>query len=216
MLIVLPLAVLAILGVTVGMIVAAVARSYRADRRLWPWPRRRVCGPDTPRACVRSVIHPRQAWRDPAPTLRLIGVPVVMAALFCGLGLRDAAQLLLLLVSLVEATLLLLLLVIDLDQCLVPTPVVGLLVAVALASANLSPTLGLRDALLGGAIGFASVAALVGLARLLFGAGALGLGDAFLALAIGCVTGYPLVASTLVLGIVLVGSQRAHYSCWAA
>ncbi len=206
---VLPLGVLAILGVTVGLIVAAVAASYRADRRFWPWPCRRVCGYDAsplvPRAGARSVIRPRQARRGHRPTPRALWVPVATAALFCGLGLRYAAEPALLLVSVVEATLLLLLLVIDLDQCLVPTPVVGLLVVVALVSANLWPGSGLRDALLGGAVGFGSFAAFVGLARLLHGADALGLGDASLALAIGCITGYPRVVGALGLGIVLGG-----------
>lgn len=132
-----------------------------------------------------------------------------MAATFCGLGERYAAEPALLLVSVVETTLLLLLLVIDVELRLVPTPVVGLLVAVALASANLWPALSLGDALLGGGVGFVSFAALVGLARLLCGADALGLGDAMLALAIGCMTGYPLVVGTLVLGIVLGGITAA-------
>jgi len=206
---VLPLGVLAILGVTVGMIVAAVAASYRADRRFWPWPCHRVCGHDAsplvPPACACSVIHPRQARRGHTPTPRALWVPAAMAALFCGLGLRYATQPAPLLVSLVEATLLLLLLVIDLDQRLVPTSIVGLLVGVALASANLWPGLGLRDALLGGAVGFGSFVALVGLARLLWGPGALGVGDAYLALAIGCATGYPRVVGTLALGIILGG-----------
>jgi len=210
MMMVLPLGVLAILGVTVGMIVAAVAASYRAGGRFRPWPRGRVCkhraSPLRLLACAHSVIRPRHARYDAAPTPRPLWVGVVTAATFYELGLGYAAELVPLLVSLVEATLLLLLLIIDLDQCLVPTPVVGLLVVVALASANLWPGLGLRDALLGGAVGFASFAALVGLARLLRGAGALGLGDAYLALAIGCITGYPLVVGALVLGIVIGGT----------
>jgi len=45
----------------------------------------------------------------------------------------------------------------------------------------------------------------VALARTAYGAGTLGMGDATLALAIGCVTGYPLVLPTLALGIVLGG-----------
>ncbi len=197
------------LGVIVGMIVAAVATSYGTDRRFWPWPRgrewRHDASPLRLLRYVRAFISAHDARYDDPPAPRPLWVGVAMAALFCGLGLRDSAVPALLLVSLVEATLLILLLVIDLDQRLVPTSVVGLLVAVALASANLWPEVGLRDALLGGAVGFGGFTALVGLARLLFGAGALGLGDASLALAIGCVTGYPRVIGALVLGIVLGG-----------
>jgi len=206
---ILPLVVLGVLGALVGVAVAAVAASYSADRRFWPWPRRRVCRPDAPprasRAHAGSLMRLHHLCRGHTPTPRLLWVGVVTAAIFCGLGAHDAAAPALLLVSLVEATLLLLLLVIDIDLRLIPTPVVGLLVAVALVSAGLWPGVDLWGALRGGAFGFASFAALVGLARLLCGVGAFGLGDAYLALAIGCITGYPRVVGTLALGIVLGG-----------
>ena len=156
-------------------------------------------------ACMSSLIHPRHAHHGHASMPHLRWVGVMTAAIFYGLGVQYATEPALLLVSLVEATLLILLLVIDFELRLVPTTVVGLLVAVALASADLWPGVDRWDALLGGAFGFASFAALVGLARLLCGVGALGLGDASLALAIGCITGYPRVVGTLVLGIVLGG-----------
>jgi len=200
---------LGVLGALVGVAVAAVAASYGADRHFWPWTRCPACGHGasllTSHACAGSLIRLCPARRDHAPTPRLLWVGIVTAATFCGLGVHYVAQPALLLVSLVEATLLLLLLVIDLELRLVPTPVVGLLVAVALVSSCLWPRVDLWDALLGGAVGFASFAAFVGLARLLCGVGALGLGDAYLALAIGCITGYPRVVGTLVLGIVLGG-----------
>jgi leader peptidase (prepilin peptidase)/N-methyltransferase len=67
------------------------------------------------------------------------------------------------------------------------------------------PGLGLWSALLGGAVGFAAFGALVVLAHYVFGEGALGMGDANLALAIGCITGYPLVIFALSTGIFLGG-----------
>lgn len=210
MLLILRLVALGVLGAIVGMIVVAVAASYSADRCFWPWPRRQVrpldAAPLASLVGVRSLIRSCRAPRGHAPTPHLLWVGVVTAVIFCGLGARYAAEPALLLVSLVEATLLLLLLVIDIELRLVPTTVVGLLVAVALVSAGLWPGLGLRAALLGGVIGFASFAALVGLARLLYGADVFGLGDVTLALAIGCMTGYPLVVGTLVLGISIGGS----------
>ncbi len=196
---------LSALGGMVGMTIAAVAASYGADRRFWPWPRARVCGYGASSrarcAYARALIDP-YARRGPA-LMRLLSVGVVTATTFDGLGLQYATAPTLLLISVVEATLLLLLLVIDLEVRLVPTPIVGLLVVVALASANLWPGLGLRDAMIGGAIGFASFAALGGLARLLYGADAFGLGDAMLALAIGCIIGYPLVVATLALAWII-------------
>ena len=204
---ILSLGALVILGVIVGVAVAAIAASYRTDRRFWPGPRCRGCSHDAPlRACANVFICSWYPHRQHSAPPRMLWVGVVTAAIFGGLGLRYAAEPAILLVSLVEATLLLLLLVIDIEVRLVPTPVVGLLVAVALASANLWPALGLRDALLGGGVGFASFAALIGLARLIFGAGALGVGDATLALAIGCITGYPLIVDALVLGIIMGGT----------
>lgn len=200
---------LGLLGLIVGMAIVSVAMSYGADRHVWPWPRDRMCGyAPSPRAgcaCARSVVHPRHAARGRTPLQGALWIPVATATVFGGLGLRYAAEPALLVVSVVEATLLLLLLVIDLKVRLVPTPLVGLLAAVALATANLWPGLGLCDALLGGAIGCASFAALGGLARLLYGAGAFGLGDTLLALVVGCITGYPLVVATLALGVILGG-----------
>jgi len=213
MLLILRLVAFGVLGAIVGMIVAAVASSYSADGGFWPWPRGLMCSHDTaPLAflvCACSLIRPRHASCGHAPTPHLLWVGIVTATIFCGLGAQDTAEPALLLVRLVEATLLLLLLVIDVELRLVPTPVVGLLVAVALMSAGLWPGLSLRAALLGGGIGFASFATLVGLARLLFGVDALGVGDAMLALAIGCMTGYPLVVGTLVLGIIIGGAAAA-------
>jgi len=213
MVVILRLVVLGVFGALVGMIVAAVAVSYSADRCFWPWPRRQMCHLDAPPLVplvgVRSLIRSRHAHCGHAPTPHGLWVGVVTAAIFCGLGARYAAEPALLLVSVVEATLLLLLLVIDVELRLGPTPVVGLLVAVALMSAGLWPGLSLRAALLGGGIGFASFATLVGLARLLCGVDALGVGDAMLALAIGCMTGYPLVVRTLVLGISIGGTAAA-------
>jgi leader peptidase (prepilin peptidase)/N-methyltransferase len=108
-------------------------------------------------------------------------------------------------VSLVEAALLVAVLFIDLELRLIPTVLVALLVALALAGAKLWPGLGLGSALLGGAVGFVAFGALVVLAHFVFGEGALGMGDANLALAIGCITGYPLVIFALSAGIFLGG-----------
>jgi len=200
---------LVIPGVVIGAAVEGVVSSYRANRSFWPWPRQRrhkPCDSEAARASLAPAgnpdcpIHARHSpLRRLSRVLWALRIWVVMAAIFYGLGVQYAGQPPLLLVSLAEATL------IDAELRLVPTPLVGLLALLALATANLWPGLGLRDALLGGAIGFATFALLVGLARLLFGAGAFGLGDAYLALVVGCVTGYPLVVGTLTLGVVLGG-----------
>ncbi len=52
------------------------------------------------------------------------------------------------------------------------------------------------------------------LARQVYGDGALGSGDVHLALAIGCITGYPLVVSTLALGALLGGFGALGVLLW--
>jgi leader peptidase (prepilin peptidase)/N-methyltransferase len=132
-------------------------------------------------------------------------VEATTALAYVALGAQYWGQPLLLVVSLVEAALLVAVLFIDLELRLIPTALVAVLVALALASARLWPHLGLWSALLGGAVGFVAFGALVVLAHYVFGEGALGMGDANLALAIGCITGYPLVIFALFAGIFLGG-----------
>ncbi len=200
---------LVLLGLIVGALVEGVVSSFHYDASLRPWPRCRSCGRAAPlvalvplagvvcapccRGCRRS------SW------LRAAQVQGATAAVFLVLGTQYAARPLLLTVSLIEAAVLVAVLFIDLELRLIPTLLVVLLVVLALGSAIFWPGLGLVSALEGGAIGFGAFALLIGLARLVFGAGALGLGDAYLALAIGCITGYPLVAYTLAFGVFLGG-----------
>lgn len=173
---------LAVLGLAIGAVVAGVAASYRRDRNFWP------CLP-----------------RPHSVTRAMLLAQVTVAVTFYGLALRYRDEPPLLAVSIVESTLLVALLVIDLDLRLVPTPLVGALTLLALVSANAWPHLGLGNAFLGGAVGFVSFGALAWLGRRVFGAEVLGLGDVNLALAIGCLTGYPLVVATLALGIIFGG-----------
>lgn len=173
---------LAALGLAVGAVVAGIVASYCRDLSFWPrspWPR--------------------------SPVKRLLLVQLVVSATFYGLAAQYEHELPLLVVGAVESVLLITLLFIDLDLRLVPTPLVGGLALLALGSADAWPGLGLGSALIGGALGIAGFGGLAALGRLLFGEEALGIGDATLALAIGCLTGYPLVIGTLTLGIVFGG-----------
>jgi prepilin signal peptidase PulO-like enzyme (type II secretory pathway) len=94
---------------------------------------------------------------------------------------------------------------IDLELRLIPHLLVALLVVLGLASSMAWPSLGLWNALAGGLVGFGIFGVLVVLAHFVFGDGALGMGDANLALAIGCITGYPLVVISLASGIFIGG-----------
>ena len=200
---------LALLGLCVGVFVEGVVSSYHHDATFWPWPCCRRCGARARLSvlvpalgCLRQA-RCRACGHD--HRTRGLQVEVATALAFFALGAQYWGHPLLLVVSLVEAALLVAVLFIDLELRLIPTLLVALLVALALASAVAWPGLGLWSALLGGALGFVAFGALVVLAHYVFGEGALGMGDANLALAIGCITGYPLVIFALSAGIFLGG-----------
>ena len=205
--------VLALLGLLIGVPVEGVVSSYRHHGGFRPWPCCRDCGRAAPLSILvpllGSAARPRCRGCGRASWARALQVQVATGLAFVALGGQYAAYPALFAVSLCEAALLVAVLFIDLELRLIPTLLVGLLVLLALGSAAFWPGLGLESALLGGALGFASFGALVLLARLVFGAGALGMGDANLALAIGCITGYPLVAFTLSVGVFLGGLGAA-------
>ena len=210
-----PVPLLAFLGLFVGVAVEGVVSSYRHHGGFRPWPCCRDCGRRAPLVALVPLLGLLAAPHCPAPGCgrswwsRALQVQVATGIAFVALGGQYAAYPALLAVSLCEAALLVALLFIDLELRLIPTLLVVLIVVLALGSAAFWPGLGLGSALAGGAIGFASFGALVLLARLIFGEGALGMGDANLALAIGCITGYPLVAFTLSVGVFLGGLGAA-------
>jgi leader peptidase (prepilin peptidase)/N-methyltransferase len=95
--------------------------------------------------------------------------------------------------------------VIDLQHRLIPTLLVYPTIVFALACSALWPNLGLWHSLLGGGLAFALFFCLAGVARLLFGEGALGDGDVTLAALIGVICGYPAVVWSLALGALAGG-----------
>jgi len=179
-------ALLAALGLVVGASVEGIVAAYSRDRSVWPWP----------------------PWRR-SRIKRMLSIQIVTAATFYGLAVQYAYEPPLLVIGAVESTLLIALLFIDLDLRLIPTLPVGMLTLLALVSANAWPGLGLERAALGGVLGFAGFGLLAVLGRVVFGEEVLGSGDVILALAVGCMTGYPLVVATLVLGVFLGGVGAA-------
>jgi len=129
-----PALLLAALGLVVGAAVEGAVAAYGSDRRFWPWP----------------------SWRR-SRIKRMLSLQIVMTATFYGLAVQYAHEPPLLVISAVESALLIALLVIDLDLRLIPTLPVGVLALLALTSAGVWPGLGLRSALLGGVLGFASL-----------------------------------------------------------
>jgi len=203
-----PTLLLAVAGLMVGVPIKGVVASYHHDRSFWPWPHCQISGLNTRRPTLLSLVHPRidpcclhsGGYAPPPCTVELVTTIV-----FSIVGAPHVDEPLLLGMTLAESAVLIALLFIDLELLLIPTPLVLVLVLLALTSATLTPGLGLRSAILGGVVGYVIFFLLVTLARQVYGDGALGSGDAHLALAIGCITGYPLVVSTLALGALLGG-----------
>ena len=203
-----PTLLLAVAGLMVGVLIKGVVASYHRDRSFWPWPHCQIRDLNTRRTTLLSLANPRI---DPccrhsggyAP--RPCTVELVTAIVFSIVWAPYVDQPLLLVVTLAESAVLVAVLFIDLELLLIPPPLVLVLVLLALTSATLRPEPGLRSAILGGVVGYVIFLLLVTLARQVYGDGALGSGDAHLALAIGCITGYPLVVSTLALGALLGG-----------
>ncbi len=199
---------LAVAGLMIGVLIKGVVASYRRDRSFWPWPHCQIRDLNTRRPTLHSLVNPRiypcclhsGGYAPPPCTVELVTTIV-----FSIVGAPYVDQPLLLVVTLAESAVLVAVLFIDLELLLIPTPLVRVLVLLALTGAALTPGLGLRSASLGGVVGYVSFLLPAVLARQVYGDGALGSGDAHLALAIGCITGYPLVVSTLALGALLGG-----------
>ena len=203
-----PTLLLAVAGLMVGVPITGVVASYHCDRSFWPWPHCQIRDLNACWSTLLSLVHPRIYPCCPhsggyAP--RLCTVVLVTTLAFSVVGAPYIDEPLLLMVTLAESTVLIAVLFTDLELLLIPTPLVLVLVLLALTSASLRPGLGLPSAVLGGVVGYVIFPLLVTLARQVYGDGALGSGDAHLALAIGCITGYPLVVSTLALGALLGG-----------
>jgi len=203
-----PTLLLAVAGLMVGVSIKGVVASYHHDRSFWPWPHCQIRDLDTRWPTLLSLIHPRIDPSCPhsggyAPRPGTVELVTIIA--FSIVGAPYVDEPLLLVVTLAESTVLIAVLFIDLELLLIPTPLVLVVVLLALTSATLTPGLGLSNAILGGVVGYVIFLLLVALARQVYGDGALGSGDAHLALAIGCITGYPLVVSTLALGTLLGG-----------
>lgn len=204
-----PAIILACLGLFAGVFVEGVVSSFHHNATFWPWPRCRACGHTAPLPVLAPVLGylrlPTCTACGSGVRARALQIEAATALAFYLLGSQYWGHPLLLVVSLVESALLVAVMFIDLELRLIPTLLIVLLVALALGSAAAWPGLGLWNALLGGAIGYASFGIMVVIAHAIFGDGALGVGDANLALAIGCITGYPLVVFALSSGVFLGG-----------
>ena len=95
--------------------------------------------------------------------------------------------------------------VIDLEHRLILRVVIYPAIALAVIGSNFYPGLGLRRAMLGGAVAFSFFYLLVLIGGLLFKRPAMGRGDANLAAFVGLITGFPEVILTLVIAVSLGG-----------
>ena len=201
---------MAILGAASGVGIAGSATQFTRDQSLWPVPICSACG-----FLRRKMLIPVAGalldepgcaacgarWsRFPALIIQLI-VAVLFVLLYRQFG--TSARLA---ISCVETALLVAVALIDAQQRLIPTLLVGPSILFAVLASPAWPNLGPVQSVLGGAIGFGMFFALALFARLAFGEGALGGGDVMLAALIGTKCGYPLLILALAVGALLGGA----------
>lgn len=95
--------------------------------------------------------------------------------------------------------------VIDLEQRLILRVVIFPAIAVAILGSFVYPGLGVRGALLGGALAFVFFYLVVIIGKLILKRAAMGGGDVYLAAFIGLITGFPNVIAALIIAISLGG-----------
>ncbi|HUV74110.1 MAG TPA: A24 family peptidase, partial [Anaerolineae bacterium] len=136
--------------------------------------------------------------------LRRPVLELVTILAFAFLWLRYGPSVQLALVTL-YASVLFLIFVIDLEHRLILRVVIYPAIALAIAGSILYPGMGLRRALLGGALAFSFFYVVEVLGRLVFKRPAMGRGDVNLAAFVGLITGFPEVIMTLVIAVSLGG-----------
>ncbi|MFH0847430.1 MAG: prepilin peptidase [Chloroflexota bacterium] len=124
-----------------------------------------------------------------------IGTAVLFGLLYLNYGLSIE-----LLPMLFYGSLFLAIAVIDLEHSIIPNKLTYPGAVVALIITSLNPALGLKSALIGGAVGLLTFLLIVILSR-----GGMGLGDVKLATLVGLATGYPQVLVALLLAVVSGG-----------
>lgn len=139
----------------------------------------------------------RRSWRWPV-------LELITALSFVFFWLRYGPSVQLCLVTL-YACALFLIFVIDLEQRLILRIVILPAIGLAIVGSHFYPGLGLRRALLGGALAFVFFYLVVIIGRLAFGRAAMGRGDANLAAFVGLITGFPEVILALIITVCLGG-----------
>jgi len=128
--------------------------------------------------------------------LRLPAVELGTGLVFALLWQRYEAVIALLLASL-YCCVLIVVSVIDLEQQVIPNRVIRPSIVFALAGALISPSLSLRESLIGGLVGFGFLFAVAFISP-----AGMGMGDVRLAAFIGLAVGFPAIVLALVVGIV--------------
>lgn len=204
---------LGVAGAASGVGIAGMSTQFTRDRSLWPMPICPGCGCARWRRLI-PIAGPlldettcgscgAELSRMPALLVQIL-VAVLYVLLYEQLGLS-----LRLVISCVETALLVSLALVDAQQRLIPTLLVGPAIVFAIAVSPAWPNLGFVQSLLGGAIGFGLFLALALFARFVFGEGALGGGDVMLAGLIGAMCGYPLLILALAVGALFGGFGAA-------
>jgi leader peptidase (prepilin peptidase)/N-methyltransferase len=199
----------ALLGLFVGAFLNLAADHLPLRRSVLSPPRCPGCGAQEAwSAAVWLLSLPVTRGRCPRcgtryPLRRAVLELVTMLA-FAFLWLRYGPSVQLALVTL-YACALFLIFVIDLEHRLILRVVIYPAIALAIVGSTVYPGMGLRRAVLGGALAFSFFYLVEVLGKLLFKRPVMGRGDANLAAFVGLITGFPEVILTLVIAVSLGG-----------
>jgi leader peptidase (prepilin peptidase)/N-methyltransferase len=198
------IALFALLGLLVGALVNQLGSDLPGRRRLTP-PHCPYCGEERPLwqwLSLPAYLIGRAKCPSCGASIKVRHplIEVGMATAYAYLWIRFGPSIKLVL-TLLYTAILAVILITDIERRLILNVVTYPAILLALVAGFLTPGMTWWSALLGGLIGFLFFLIAAAVGTVLFGSGALGVGDVKLAAFVGLITGFPLVIAALMLTI---------------
>lgn len=200
------IALFALLGLLVGGLVNQLGSDLPAHRGLTR-PPCRYCGKDRPLwqwLSLPAYVIGRAKCPSCGASIKLrrplVEVGMAIAFVYLWIVFGPSVRLVL---TLLYTAILALILITDIERRLILNVVTYPAIVLAMVAGFFTPGMTWWSALIGGLIGFLFFLAAAVAGNMLFGSGALGVGDVKLAAFVGLITGFPLVISALVLTILI-------------